>query len=228
MKLVDLTGEKFGKLVVIEQAENVGRRTAWLCRCECGNQKVVVSHRLISGCTRSCGCLGMKNRRTHGMHGTRIYKTWISMKRRCANKNDKRYGGRGITVCPEWRDSFEAFYEWAIKNGYDESLTIDRINNDGNYEPDNCRWVDWFTQANNKRDTAWMTYNGKTQSVTQWAREFGILPATLWWRFRNGWTPEECLNGRTKDNDYPRFERRSHRGKRAGLRCAENGGASGL
>lgn len=161
-KVKDLTGQHFGRLTVISYAgTNKYNRSMWNCVCSCGNRKVVDSNSLQKGATRSCGCLDREahitspNRKTHGKHNTRLYRIWKAMKNRCfnANTNDfqKWYGGRGIVVCDEWKNNFQAFYDWAINNGYSDNLSIDRINVDGNYEPSNCRWATAAEQAHNKR-----------------------------------------------------------------------------
>lgn len=162
-KAKDLTNRRFERLKVIRRVENKNYRAMWLCECDCGNRKVITSYQLLSGDTKSCGCLGKENRtksRTkHHKTNTKLYYVWKGMKQRCYNPKNKyyyNYGGRGITICEEWKNDFGKFYEWAIKNGYDEnalhkSCTIDRINNSGNYEPNNCRWVDMKTQSNNRR-----------------------------------------------------------------------------
>lgn len=164
---IDLTGQRFGRLVAIRRDEKkVGGKIMWVCKCDCGNTKSVASTHLRSGAVKSCGCLHnellSKRSKTHGAtigrNEERLYGVWKCMKQRCENPNAggyKNYGGRGIRVCEQWHD-YSNFREWAFDNGYDSEAprgkcTLDRIDNDGCYEPDNCRWVDMFVQANNKR-----------------------------------------------------------------------------
>lgn len=202
-RLQDLTGQTFGRLTVVERTENKGKDAAWLCRCQCGKEISVTGHHLKTGHTKSCGCYktqliieqGRKNA-THGMKKTRLYKIWSSMKVRCSDPNVENYpayGGRGINVCEEWRSSFESFRDWAFANGYNNKLTIDRIDVNGNYEPSNCRWATIKEQSNNKRTNRLISYKGKTQTLTQWADEIGFLPSTLSERIRTGWSIEKAL-----------------------------------
>lgn len=150
MKAHDLIGQRFGRLLVLSRVAN-RRRPKWLCQCDCGNSKVILSGGLRNG-TRSCGCLQREmsairignRKRTHGMSSSAIYTVWEGMIQRCQNPRRSRwecYGGRGISVCAEWKTSAKAFMDWALANGYQRGLQIDRINNDGNYEPANCRFV---------------------------------------------------------------------------------------
>lgn len=160
-KLDDLTGRKFNRLTVIEKAGNDKYgHPKWKCICDCGNETIVLASQLRTGNTKSCGCLvketNVKLRTTHGMKKSRIYRTWINMKVRCTYQKDKcykDYGGRGITVCSEWMDSFQAFYDWAMKNGYNDDLTIDRKDVNGNYCPENCKWITMAEQQKNKRNS---------------------------------------------------------------------------
>lgn len=159
MQLIDLTGQRFGRLTVVRKSgKDNFRNSTWECICDCGNSSIVSSVNLRNGNTKSCGCYGRERKRnankTHGMTGSRLHRIWKAMRTRCYNRNFfgfKYYGGRGISICDEWKNDFQAFYDWAMKNGYSDNLTIDRINTNGNYEPSNCRWVTMAEQNKNKR-----------------------------------------------------------------------------
>ena len=148
----NLLGQKFGMLTPYEYV--IGSK--WKCECDCGNHSIVSTYKLTSGHTKSCGCLKNKPyNKTHGLRKTRLYRIWANMKTRCFNQNDphfERWGGRGITMCDEWKNDLKSFHDWSMSHGYSDDLTIDRIDNDGNYEPSNCRWTTAKEQNWNKRN----------------------------------------------------------------------------
>lgn len=207
----DLSGKRFNRLQVIARAENIAfangrKRTAWVCRCDCGNECIVASISLKSGATASCGCLKAENNRAkwtkHNKSRSRLYGVWCDMKKRCYNPMYKQYndyGGRGILVCDEWLHDFSAFEKFALEHGYDAEAkfgdcTIDRIDVNGNYSPENCRFVDMKTQNKNKRVTGHLlTYGKKTQNIAAWSRETGIHHVTICQRIMRGWTVEKAL-----------------------------------
>lgn len=207
-KFIDLTGKRFGRLTVLERAPNHGKRTMWLCCCDCNTQKVVSSDELKSGKTQSCGCLHreisskvlrrMRNEQNaDGRSKTRLYKIWKGMKERCYRKTNadyNRYGGRGIQVCSEWRRDFFAFKSWALSCGYSDGLTIDRINNDGDYCPENCRWATISEQSNNRRSNVLLSAYGVTHTMAEWARVVGISTELIWYRLNHGWPVEQAIN----------------------------------
>lgn len=206
-KLIDLTGKKFGKLTVIKKnGSSRNYISMWLCRCECGNEVVIRSDHLRNGSSKSCGCFQReKSKEANTKHGCcyeRVYNSWRGMKERCYNEKNseyKHYGGKGVKVCSEWQE-FIPFYQWALANGYAENLTIDRIDNDGNYEPSNCRWATNKEQQNNKSNNRLITYKGETKTLAQWAETTGIAYYTLWHRINKyHWSIEEAFTGTRKD-----------------------------
>lgn len=206
----EFKGQRFGRLVVIERdcLREIRKEhdSNWICKCDCGEMTVVSRGNLLSGDIKSCGCLRkeyMKNKKTtHGMTNTRLYQIWFGIKKRCNNKNSVNYdiyGGRGIAICSEWQE-FEPFYEWAMANGYSDDLTIDRIDVNGNYEPDNCRWATMKEQANNTRRNHYLTFNGKTQTISQWATEVDLPYSVLKGRINKyNWSVEDALTTPVKE-----------------------------
>lgn len=201
-KLKDLTGQRFGRLTVIERVGTTKARNAiWLCKCDCGNETKVNGGNLTSNSIKSCGCLRQEQLKTHGLSYSNLYPIWISMKDRCFNPNNKEYhcyGGRGISICDEWKNNFENFYTWAKDNGYDENAkygecTIDRIDVNGNYEPSNCRWITMKEQQRNRRDNHLLTYDSETRCVSEWAEILGVNYGTFKSRIKN-WTIEKAFN----------------------------------
>lgn len=195
--LIDLTNQKFGKLVVLEkdQIKTKSGNAKWICQCECGNEVSVIGSHLRSGHTSSCGCNRISNI-AQGHAKERIYRTWKKMHIRCSDPNSDRYkwyGGKGIEVCNQW-SSFIEFRSWAYASGYDDTLTIDRINSEKNYSPDNCRWVDMKVQANNRTSNKIVYFEGKEYTVTELAEEKGMLPSTIFNRLKLGWTINRTIN----------------------------------
>ena len=197
MKKIDLTGQRFERLKVIKEVgRSSGGHVQWLCECDCGKTTVVASNNLRQGKIVSCGCNKREKATKHEQWGTRIYRTWSNMVQRCTNPNSKfykLYGGRGITVCQEWTEDFKAFYDWAMANGYQEELQIDRIDNDKGYSPDNCRWITHAQNCNNMQKNKTITYNGETNTIAEWAKKTGISYKAIAYRLRTGKPPEEIL-----------------------------------
>ncbi len=198
-QLEDLSGKVFGYWTVVARAENNEYGSSqWLCRCECGAERVIRAQGLKNGTTKSCGCHKNDYNRIHGGKGTRLYECWRHMRYRCENPNNqayKDYGGRGISVCEDWHD-FAKFRQWALANGYDDSLTIDRINVNGNYEPSNCRWAGSKEQMNNRRNTKHYEMDGKCLTMSEWSQLTGIPRATIYNRMKAGCTFIEAIRKR--------------------------------
>lgn len=196
-------GNKYGMLTVVSVYEGCkeGVHDKFLCKCECGNEAVVQAGHLLSSHTKSCGCIQKKvaseRLKTHGKAHTKIYEIWSALKSRCNNPNNKRYnkyGGRGIKVCDEWNKSFEAFYNWSINNGYSDTLSIDRIDVNGNYEPSNCRWTTNKEQCRNRTNNFNITYKEQTKTLSEWAEVLGISYKILYQRIKAyGWPIEKAF-----------------------------------
>lgn len=207
MDVSGIIGKRFGRLLALEETKDRKKRTAIRCRCDCGNEKIVVVCELVKGHTISCGCYHremMRNKQFrhgdagnhHGDSGSRLYHTWLGMKRRCFNKNSwayqNYYGNRGITICEEWLD-YPTFKKWALENGYRDDLTIERKDNDGNYEPENCIWIPFEEQGKNRRNRHELTFDGKTLSIREWEKELGYRRGTIRNRINYGWNIEKIL-----------------------------------
>ena len=202
MKVKDITGQKFGRLTALYRLHNYHKKDAhWLCVCKCGNLKEIRLDHLQNGNTQSCECLAKeatsKRSLKHKRCNTRLYHIWTSMKRRCYNKTAKEYkyyGARGIAVCSEWKDDFMSFYTWSIANGYNDNLTIDRIDVNGDYEPNNCRWATPKQQARNRRNNRTFTYNGETRCLSEWCEILGLNYHTISVRINlHKWSIEKAL-----------------------------------
>ena len=194
----DLTGQRFGRLVVLERAESApNHKTQWLCQCDCGSQVIVRSDSLLSGRTLSCGCLQRERTTIHGETGDPLYYTWQAMRYRCnnpGNKNYENYGGRGITVCDDWNDDYISFRDWALNNGYEQGLSIDRINNDLGYNPDNCRWATAKQQQNNRRCNVIYSLNGEAHTLSEWCDIVNLPYKTVIARINDrGWPFEQAI-----------------------------------
>lgn len=187
--------QRFWKLIVLKEEDKKWYFRRFLCKCDCGNEKIIRIYTLIKWITVSCGChwKSLKTQLTHGMFGTTTYKTWASMKERCYNKNSKsytNYGGRWITVCERWLNSFENFY--SDMGEKPKWLSIDRIDTNWNYEPWNCKWADKFEQARNKRNNINITYMWETMCLLEWSRKLWIERRLLKWRIKN-WSVEDAF-----------------------------------
>jgi len=198
MKAHDLSGKRFGRLTAIKRQGTQGNKIKWECLCDCGNTTYVASGDIVSGHTKSCGCLNKETQvsanTTHGMHDTRIWNTWSGMKGRCSNPSDKRYssyGGRGIAVCESWL-KFENFYS-DMEGGYQDNLTLDRIDNDSGYSKENCRWATTMQQCNNKRSNRIETVLGITDTLANLSRRFNIDERLAFKRLSDGWSAEDTF-----------------------------------
>lgn len=201
----DLTGNKFGRLTVLRADDQPHNHPGqfYVCRCDCGNEIVVRGDGLTSGHTKGCGCINTR-RKTHGKTHTKLYKVWTSIKQRCTNTNDesyRSYGERGVSICDEWKDSFESFYEWCQGHGYRSELQIDRIDNDGPYAPWNCRFVTRKENMNNRRNTPHIECHGETHTIPEWSKITGISEAVIRKKFHAGWKMERILEWGRENNE---------------------------
>ena len=186
-------GEKNNRLKLIKLTQH----SKGIFICDCGNEKEIPINNVERGAVKSCGCLFREhpNHTKHNGQGTRLYDIWKAMRERCNTptcRNYRNYGKRGIKICEEW-DDFTVFREWALTHGYSNTLTIDRIDVNGHYEPNNCRWVTNKENANNRRNNRYIEYKGKVKTLSQWAEEYHIKYATLHARLKRGWTIEKAL-----------------------------------
>lgn len=196
-----LIGKRFGRLVVLEATDKrISGDIVWKCKCDCGNITYVSTGNLEAKehFTASCGCMRIENSTKHNLSKEKLYKKLVAIKGRCKNQKDKnyyRYGGRGITLCEEWdgEHGFENFYKWAIEHGYRDELTIDRIDNNKGYFPENCRWVTQQVQMNNQSGNRFVTIDGETHSLTEWSRIKGINIGTVRDRLKRGWSEYDAL-----------------------------------
>jgi hypothetical protein len=194
-RLPDQTGRVYGRLTIISETEKVNGKRFFLCKCECGNVGIHRFEDIRAGKILSCGCYNIEKGIKHGRSGTRIYNVWKGIVYRCSNPlcgSYIDYGGRGIKICAEWLN-VDIFCEWAARNGYKNGLTIERMDVNGNYEPNNCTWIPLARQASNTRRNRKITYEGKTMILRDWAKHFGIKYATLKNRFHLGWSIEKAL-----------------------------------
>ena len=205
MKEIEIIGKKFGRLTVLAFSHSRGYAKYYVCRCDCGKNKVVLKGNILSGKTKSCGCYQKemaKNANLLPENRRILHDTLRRMKSRCYDpKNNRydRYGGRGIKICDEWLKDTESFCAWSLSNGYKEGLTIDRIDVNGNYEPSNCRWVSKLEQSLNTTRNVYITYNGQTKTLKEWSRQLGIKNTTLHNRIKYyGWSIEKAFETPTR------------------------------
>lgn len=217
MRKVDITGQRFGRLTVVARNGTLGGHSAWLCRCDCGNEKTVALHNLRNGGVRSCGCLNRemaqeRGRRSkigerskvHGDSGSKLYGVWAAMKRRCFNPNATcyaDYGGRSITVCNAWLE-YAPFKEWAMSSGYIEGMSIERVDVDSSYSPDNCIWIPLSEQNRNKRLTIRLYYQGRLYTLKELADITGLSERTIAGRHERGWNVEKILTTPKRKNQH--------------------------
>ena len=213
-KKIDLTGQRFGRLLVLEERGRKRKEIAWLCQCDCGNAVVIGGWNLRNGKSVSCGCKrreGMPSTSFRFQHaGTQLHRAYSNMKTRCYNPKYylfQHYGGKGVKVCDEWNGDhgFENFYKWSIENGFRPRLSIDRIDNSKDYSPDNCRWTTMVTQQNNRTNNRMITANGETHTMAEWAKLSGLHYETIQRRLHDGWAEEDAV---TLESSYAPYRNR--------------------
>lgn len=195
----DMTGQRFGRLQVVSQApkKTYTKQIVWKCICDCGNSIDVVGGDLRSGKVKSCGCYNREKlidcNLKHGRSKTRLYRIWSGIKARTTcetNHAYERYGGKGITICEEWKNNFLKFEKWAYENGYNDNLTIDRINNEDGYKPDNCRWSDYYVQANNTSKNVYIKKDNEIHTLAEWCRILHLSYSMVCGRLKRGWSAD--------------------------------------
>lgn len=199
--VIDLSGQRFGKLTALRFIGRVNKHSMFMCICDCGKETIVTSNNLRRNHTTSCGCESSKKTMgkrsiTHGLSKHPLFKMWCYMRNRCywdKHNRFEHYGGKGITVCDEWRDDFEPFYLWAINNGWKKGLSIDRRENDKNYCPDNCRFTTTFHQNRNRTSNVKITIDGETKILIEWSELSGINPMTIQKRIELGWDLKDAV-----------------------------------
>lgn len=203
-RVINLTGDRFGRLTVLNRVgKDKYNNVMWECKCDCGKTIITRGSNLRNGKTKSCGCLHIESARSlsklntkHNKINTRLYHIWQCMKSRCYYKRNNRYkyyGERGIKVCNEWLNDFMSFYTWSISHGYKDNLTIDRIDCNGNYEPNNCRWTSNKQQQRNKHNNRNITIQGETHCLSEWCDILGLNVNTVNTRLRRNWSIERAL-----------------------------------
>lgn len=192
-------GDRFGRWTVADPTrvrKGAGRSFHVLCECECGARRFISERVLRSGMSKSCGCLRRDRSATHHMTGEPLYNSWSDMIQRCTNPKHPsypRYGGRGVTVCDAWRRDGAAFVAWALANGFEPGKSIERIDNDKGYSPENCRWASRKEQQRNRHNNHWLTFRGETKCITDWAASMGTTSATILHRIKRWGSVERAL-----------------------------------